>query len=89
MATPKATNTFIFIIRDEVEKKIGDLVIPGQGRTKPHRGTIFSVGGKVTDQLIKNGKDKKALFHAGIGFEIDVDGTIYLVLQEHEVIGIL
>lgn len=89
MSTPKATNTFVFIIRDEVEKKIGDLVIPGKGRVKPHRGTIFSIGGKVTDPDIKKGKGEKALFHAGVGFEIEVDNDIYLVLQEHEVIGLI
>lgn len=89
MAVPKATNTFIFIIRDEVEKKLGDLIIPGSGRVKPHRGDIFSIGGKVTDPDIKNGKGKKALFHQGIGFTIEVDGTDYLVLQENEIIGII
>lgn len=89
MAVPKATNSFVFIIRDAVEKKMGNIIIPGAGRVKPHRGDIFSFGGKVTDPDIKNGKGKKALFHSGIGFEIEVDGQIYLVLNESEIIGIL
>lgn len=89
MAVPKATNTFVFIIRDEVEKTMNDLFIPGQGRVKPHKGDIFSIGGKVTDPDIKNGKGKKAIFHQGVGFTIEVDGKDYLVLQENEVIGIL
>lgn len=89
MATPKATNTFVFIIRDEIQKKVNDLIIPGQGRTKPHRGEIFSIGGKVTDPDIKSGLGKKALFHQTVGFTIDVDGTDYLVLQESEVIAVI
>jgi hypothetical protein len=42
-----------------------------------HRGTIFSIGGKVTDPDIKKGKGEKALFHAGMGFEIDVDNYLF------------
>lgn len=89
MAIPKATNTYIFIIRDAVEKKVGDIVIPGTGRVKPHRGSIFSVGGKVTDPDIKNGKNKKAIFHQGIGFNVEIDGIEYMVLNESEIIGIM
>jgi chaperonin GroES len=89
MAIPKATNTFVFIIRDEVEKKMGELIIPDKGRVKPHRGEIFSIGGKVTDPLIKSGKGQKAIFHSGIGFTIEVDGVDYLVLNESEIIGVL
>jgi co-chaperonin GroES (HSP10) len=89
MATPKATNTFVFIIRDAAEKKMGELVIPDKGKVKPHRGEIFSVGGKVTDPDIKKGVGKKGLFHQGVGFSIEVDGTEYLVLEEIQIIGIL
>lgn len=89
MAFPKATNTFVFIIRDAVEKKVGDIIIPGAGRVKPHRGDIFSIGGKVTDPDIKKGKGRKAIFHAGVGFSIEIDGTEYLVLEEIQIIGVL
>jgi len=87
MSTPKATNNFVFVIRDEVEKEKAGIIIPGKGRVKPPRGEIFSVGGKVTDPDIKNGKGKKAIFYAGIGQEIDIDGTVYLCLNEQEIIG--
>jgi co-chaperonin GroES (HSP10) len=89
MAIPKATNTFVFIIRDAVEKKLGELIIPGKGRVKPHRGEIFSIGGKVTDPDIKKGKGMKAIFHSGIGFECEIDNVTYLVLQEQEIIGVI
>lgn len=89
MAIPKATNTFVFILRDEAQKKIGNLIIPGKGIVKPHRGEIFSIGGKVTDPDIKSGKGKKAIFHAGIGFECEIDNITYLVLNEHEIIAVI
>ncbi len=89
MSIPKATNTFVYIIRDAIQKEKDGLFIPGKGRVKPNRGEIFSVGGKVTDPDIKKGKGMKALFHQGVGQEIEVDGTDYLVLFEHEIIGVI
>lgn len=89
MNIPKATNTFIFIIRDEVQKSINERVIPGKGRVKPHKGKIFSVGSKVTDKLIKGGEGKTAVFHQGIGQNIEIDGTEYLCLEEREILSIL
>ena len=89
MAIPTATNFCIFTIRDAVEKKIGDIIIPGKGRVRPHRGDIFSIGGKVTDPAIKKGKGMKAIFHQGVGQECEIDGVVYLVLQEHEIIAVI
>lgn len=83
----EATNNFVFIIRDEIQKEKGGMIIPGQGRVKPNKGTIFSVGELTEDKKIKQGKT--AIFHAGIGFEIDYEGTVYLVLMDKEVIGIV
>jgi co-chaperonin GroES (HSP10) len=89
MPTPKATGTYVYIIRDEVQKKVNELLIPGKGRVKPHQGVIFSIGGKVTDSDIKKSKGEKAIFHSGVGQEVEIEGVIYLVLQEHEIIGIV
>lgn len=85
----QATNNFVFIIRDEIKSETGGLIIPGQGRVKPHQGTILSVGGMVKDPKIKGGKGKKVLFHQGIGFSIEFEGTEYLVLMGDEIIAVL
>lgn len=85
----QATNNFVFIIRDEAETETGGLYIPDQGKVKPHKGTIFSVGGLAKDPKIKNGKGKKALFHKGIGFEIEYDDKTYLVLMDNEIIAVV
>lgn len=89
MSTPKAVNNFVFVIRDEVEKEKAGIIIPGKGRVKPSRGKIFSFGGKVTDPDIKKGEGKTCLFYAGIGQEIEIDSTVYLCLNEQEIIGII
>lgn len=89
MSEIKATNNFVFIVRDEVETEIAGLLIPGQGIEKPHQGTMFSVGGLVRDPKIKNGKGKRCLFHRGIGFSIDYEEKEYLVLLGEEIIAVL
>lgn len=85
----QATNNFIFIIRDEVKKESAGLILPGQVREKPHKGTIFSIGGLVKDPKIKSGKNKQCLFHKGCGFPIEHDGVEYLVLTGDEIIAVL
>lgn len=82
---PKATGLYVWIIRDETKTEHAGLLIPGAGREKPQTGTIHSFGDKVTDEDIKT--RERAIFHKGIGQEIEYQGTVYLVMQEHEIIG--
>lgn len=83
--TPRATGTYVWIIRDETKTEQSGLLIPGAGREKPHTGTIWSFGSKVTDDGIRT--QKRAIFHKGVGQEINYGGQDYLVVQEHEIIG--
>ena len=82
---PKATGTYVWIIRDETKSEQSGLLIPSVGREKPHTGNIHSYGDKVTDNDIIN--RPRAIFHKGVGQEIEYGGQVYLVLQEHEIIG--
>jgi chaperonin GroES len=88
MSKIQATNNFVFIIRDAVEKEKEGIYIPGQGREKPSQGDIVSVGELARDTKIVNGIGKKCLFHKGIGFSIEIDGVEYLVLTDNEIIGV-
>lgn len=85
----KATNEYVFIIRDEINKQKDGLIIPGNGRVKPHSGTVMSVGSLVRDQEIKRAKGGKVLFHPQVGFEIEFEGVTYLVCQGYEIIYIV
>jgi co-chaperonin GroES (HSP10) len=83
-----ATNNFVWIIRDKTEAEKSGLIIPGSGREKPHTGEIKSIGSLVRDKNVKAGKGKKGIFHKGVGQEIDYNGTVYLILFEHEILGV-
>jgi co-chaperonin GroES (HSP10) len=85
----KATNNFVWVIRDEAEKEMSGLSIPGIGQEKPGQGTIFSSGKLVKDENIKGGKGKKCLFHPGSGFSIPFEGSEYLILEDAHIIGII
>lgn len=89
MSKIQATNNFVFIIRDEIKKETNGLIIPGQSRVKPSIGTIYSIGDLVQDKYIKSGIGKKCLFHQGIGFEIEYESVVYLVLQGSEIISVV
>lgn len=82
---PKATGLYVWIIRDEAQSEKGGLLMLSGSREKPQTGFIYSFGDKVTDVDIKT--MKRAIFHKGIGQEIEYNGRVYLVLQEHEIIG--
>lgn len=83
-----ACNDFVLVLRDKTETEKGGMLLSSGGREKPHVGTIHAVGDLVKDANIKAGKGRKALFHATVGWEIEYDGTIYLVLQDREIIAL-
>ncbi len=84
----KACNKYVLVLRDETETEIGGMIIPGEGREKPHEGKIHAVGSQVEDEEIRASVGQKCLFHAGVGFEIDYEDVIYLVLAGHEIIAL-
>lgn len=83
-----ACNKFVLVLRDEAEREIGGMIIPSGGQEKPHEGTIHAAGSLVEDEEIKAAVGKKCLFHAGIGFEIEYEDQVYLVLGGHEIIAL-
>lgn len=84
----KACNKFVLILRDETETELGGMILPSEGREKPHEGTIHAVGSCVEDEDIKGAVGEKCLFHAGIGWEIVYEEVVYLVLGGHEIIAL-
>lgn len=82
----KACNEFVLVLRDKTPTE--GLMLPSTGRVKPHTGTVHAVGSLVKDPNIKSAKGKKCLFHPTVGWEIDYEGTTYLVLLDREIIAI-
>lgn len=83
-----ACNKFVLVLRDETQSESGGMELPNEGRSKPHSGIIHAVGSLVEDENIKAALGEKALFHAGIGFEIKYEEITYLVLGGHEIIAL-
>lgn len=85
----QATNNFVFVIRDKAETEKSGIFIPDQGREKPHKGTVFSIGDLVQDKKIKSAKNKKCLFFKGTGFPVEYEGTEYQVFTSDQIIAIV
>jgi len=84
----EATNNFVYIIRDESEKEVSGLLIPGQGQKKQAIGTVYSIGFLTRDPKIKKSKGKKVKFFDGVGFTQEIDGIEYLVLTDDQITGV-
>lgn len=89
MAKVQATNHYVHVKRDETKTETSGLLLPTSGRIKPQAGEILSVGSLVKDVKIKNGKGKRALFHKGVGQEIDYNGETFLILEDLHIIGVI
>jgi chaperonin GroES len=85
---PKATNNYVWLIRDAIAAEKSGIIIPGTAREKPHTGTVVSIGSLVKDKEIKASKGKKALFHKGVEQEIEYADKVYIILNELHIIGI-
>lgn len=84
----KATNNYVWVIRDKADADKSQIIIPRSGIERPHSGSVISIGSLVRDKEIKASKGKKAIFHKTVGQNITYKEVDYLILQEHEIIGV-
>lgn len=84
----KATNKWVWVIRDKADAEKAGIIVPKAGIEKLHTGTVVSIGSLVQDKEIKASKGKKAIWHKTVGQEITYQEIGYLILQEHEIIGV-
>jgi chaperonin GroES len=79
---------------EEQEIKKGGIIIPDSVKEKPQEAEVVAVGpGKVT----RNGKlqpmsvkvGDKILFGKYSGNEVKLDGEVYLIMREEDVLGVL
>src|SRR3954454_14251248 len=78
---------------EEKETKKGGIIIPDTAKERPQEGSVVALGtGKVDDNgkkvefTVKTG-DKVFISKSG-GTEIKVDGESYLIMREHDFLGI-
>lgn len=89
---PMYENVLIKKIEDEV--KVGSIYVAGNDTSLPNRGEIIAVG---CGKLLENGTyapmickvGQKVLYSKFVGSTVKIDDTDYLVIKEHEILGIL
>jgi chaperonin GroES len=79
---------------DEGEQKVGGIIIPDSAKEKPQQGKVIAAGnGKSKDDGTRTPLDVKAgdriLFGKYSGQEIKLDGEVYLIIREDEVLGVI
>jgi chaperonin GroES len=80
--------------REQVEQKVGGIIVPDSAREKPQEAEVVAVGpgrlseaGKVLPLDVEAGDT--VLIGKWSGTEVTVDGMEYLILKEDEVLGVL
>ena len=79
---------------DASETKKGGIIIPDTAKEKPQEGQVVALGtgkrdddGKVIPFTVKKG-DKVLISKYG-GTEIKIDGDMYLIMREDDILGII
>lgn len=79
---------------DASETKKGGIIIPDTAKEKPQEGEVVALGtgkrdddGKVIPFTVKKG-DKVLISKYG-GTEIKIEGDMYLIMREDDILGIL
>ena len=85
----KAIKNRIFIKKDELPEKIGNIYVPKtEGQyAPPYSGTIISVGGDIEDPDYKVWS--RVLFHDLAGTEFKYDGNTIFSIRENDVTAII
>src|SRR5438552_17965051 len=79
---------------EEGEQKVGGIIIPDSAKEKPQQGKVIAAGtGKIKDDGTRQRPDVKAgdliLFGKYSGQEIKIDGEVYLIMKEDEVLAVI
>lgn len=85
----------VIVKRVEAEEKTaGGIVLPDSAQEKPKRGVVLSVGsgrllddGRRSQMQVK--KDDEVLFTSYAGTEVKIDGQDYMIMDEHDILGIV
>jgi len=78
----KPLNNRILVKPDEIAKETESGILLGDSNEKPVRGEVI-----VGNDIVKKGDN---IFFSKFGFdEVNIDGDIYYVVAEHNILGIL
>lgn len=71
------------------EKSVGGIIIPDTAKEKPLKGEVVAVGNGTKDEdMVLKPKDQ-VLYGKYAGTEIELDGEIYLIMRQSDILAIL
>jgi Co-chaperonin GroES (HSP10) len=71
------------------EKTVGGIIIPDSAKEKPLRGGVIAVGNGTKDEEMILKEGDKVLYGKYAGTEIELDGELYLIMRQSDVLAII
>jgi chaperonin GroES len=69
------------------EKTIGGIIIPDSAKEKPLKGEVMAVGNGTKDEPMVLKAGDTVLYGKYAGTEIEIDGTLYLIMRQSDVLA--
>lgn len=71
------------------EKTVGGIIIPDSAKEKPLKGEVIAVGNGTKDEemVVKSGDT--VLYGKYAGTEIELEGDIYLIMRQSDLLAII
>ncbi|MFT4224087.1 co-chaperone GroES [Dysgonomonas sp.] len=71
------------------EKSVGGIIIPDTAKEKPLKGEVIAVGNGTKDEdMIVKPKDQ-VLYGKYAGTEIELEGEVYLIMRQSDILAII
>jgi len=71
------------------EKSVGGIIIPDTAKEKPLKGEVIAVGnGTKDEEMVVKPKDQ-VLYGKYAGTEIELDGELYLIMRQSDILAII
>ncbi|MDR1502095.1 MAG: co-chaperone GroES [Prevotella sp.] len=71
------------------EKSVGGIIIPDTAKEKPLKGEVIAVGSGTKDEdMVVKPKDN-VLYGKYAGTEIELEGEVYLIMRQSDILAII
>ena len=71
------------------EKTVGGIIIPDSAKEKPLKGKVVAVGNGTKDEEMVVKAGDSVLYGKYAGTEIELDGEIYLIMRQSDLLAII
>ena len=70
-------------------KTAGGIIIPDTAKEKPQKGTVVAVGPGKKDEPMTVKPGDSVLYGKYAGTEINLDGAVYMIMRESDIVAII